>query len=549
MAEELTKEEKQRLKEERRKAFEAAHPELAAKRKEAEQKKQKVEKKVEEAVKAVEEMAVNDQQAVRIQKMNDLRAKGIDPFGQAFTRTHRSSELFALYGGKTREELEAMDTSVAIAGRIMSKRRMGKLGFVHLLDRDGRIQIVINQRIVGDEIYELFKSSDIGDIIGIKGRMIKTNAGELSVEVHEYTHLTKALRPLPEKFHGLQDKEERYRRRYLDLIVNDSSREIAILRPRIISAIRRYMDSHGYLEVETPILQPTLGGASARPFVTHHNTLDKDFYLRIATELPLKRLIVGGLEGVYEIGRIFRNEGMDLKHNPEFTSMEAYLAYSDLEGMMQFNEDLFEHVAMEVFGKTEFEFQGQTISLKAPFKRLDMTDAVKEYTGIDFRQITDVEEALRLAKENNVEVAPHQHTVGNIISLFFDAFVEDKIIQPTFIYGHPIEISPLAKKDPKDPRFTQRFELEICGIEFDNAFTELNDPIDQRERFENQLKLKELGDDEASELDEDYLEAMEYGLPPTGGIGIGIDRLVMLLCGVDSIRDVLLFPTMKNRGE
>ena len=447
------------------------------------------------------------------------------------------------------EELNEINAEVSIAGRIMSKRRMGKLGFVHLLDRDGRIQIVINQRVVGDEVYELFKSADLGDIIGVKGKVMKTNAGELSVEVHEYTHLTKALRPLPEKFHGLTDKEERYRRRYVDLIVNDSSREIAILRPRIISAIRHYMDSHGFLEVETPILQPTLGGASARPFVTHHNTLDKDFYLRIATELPLKRLIVGGMEGVYEIGRIFRNEGMDLKHNPEFTSMEAYLAYSDLEGMMKFNEDLFETVAMEVFGKTDFEFMGQTISLKAPFKRLDMTEAVKEYTGIDFRQITDVEEALKLAAEHNVEVAPHQHTVGNIISLFFDAFVEDKIVQPTFIYGHPIEISPLAKKDSKDPRFTQRFELEICGIEFDNAFTELNDPIDQRERFENQLKLKELGDDEASELDEDYLEAMEYGLPPTGGIGIGIDRFIMLLCGVDSIRDVLLFPTMKQRGE
>ena len=549
MAEELTKEEKQRLKEERRKAFEAAHPELAAKRKEAEQKKQKAEAKITEVIGQIEEMSLNDQQAARINKMNDLRSKGIDPFGHSFARTHRSSELFALYGGKTMEELNEINAEVSIAGRIMSKRRMGKLGFVHLLDRDGRIQIVINQRVVGDEVYDLFKSADLGDIIGVKGKVMKTNAGELSVEVHEYTHLTKALRPLPEKFHGLTDKEERYRRRYVDLIVNDSSREIAILRPRIISAIRRYMDSHGFLEVETPILQPTLGGASARPFVTHHNTLDKDFYLRIATELPLKRLIVGGMEGVYEIGRIFRNEGMDLKHNPEFTSMEAYLAYSDLEGMMKFNEDLFETVALEVFGKTDFEFMGKTISLKAPFRRLDMTDAVKEYTGIDFRQITDVEEALRLAAENNVEVAPHQHTVGNIISLFFDAFVEDKIIQPTFIYGHPIEISPLAKKDPKDPRFTQRFELEICGIEFDNAFTELNDPIDQRERFENQLKLKELGDDEASELDEDYLEAMEYGLPPTGGIGIGIDRFIMLLCGVDSIRDVLLFPTMKQRGE
>jgi lysyl-tRNA synthetase class 2 len=308
------------------------------------------------------------------------------------------------------------------------------------------------------------------------------------------------------------------------------------------------MDSKGYIEVETPILQPILGGASARPFVTHHNTLDKDFYLRIATELALKRLIVGGLEGVYEIGRIFRNEGMDLKHNPEFTSMEAYVAYTDLEGMMKLNEELFEYVATTVFGKTEFEFMGHTVSLKAPYKRWNMVDAVQEVTGVDFHGEMTVEEALELAAKHGVEVAPHQHTVGHIISLFFDQFCEDKIIQPTFVYGHPIEISPLAKKDPKDPRFTQRFELEICGCEFDNAFTELNDPIDQKQRFEAQLAAKAMGDDEASEMDEDYVEALEYGMPPTGGIGIGIDRLVMLLCGVDSIRDVLLFPTMKQRG-
>ena len=374
-----------------------------------------------------------------------------------------------------------------------------------------------------------------------------TQTGELSVECHTYTHLAKALKPLPEKFHGLTDKEERYRRRYVDLIMNDSSREIAILRPRIISAIRRWMDSHGYIEVETPILQPILGGASARPFITHHNDLDKDFYLRIATELPLKRLIVGGLEKVYEIGRIFRNEGMDLKHNPEFTTMEAYCAYTDLEGMMKMNEELFEAVALEVFGRTEFEFMGQTISLKAPFKRWNMVDAVKEVTGVDFWQPMSVEEALKIAEEHHVEVLPHQRTVGNIISLFFDEFCEDKITQPTFVYGHPIEISPLAKKNPEDPRFTQRFELEICGIEMDNAFTELNDPIDQKERFEKQLELKKLGDDEASEMDDDYVEALEYGMPPTGGIGMGIDRLVMLMCGVDSIRDVLLFPTMKPR--
>lgn len=545
MAEELTKEEKQRLKEERRKAFEAAHPELAAKRKEAVQKKQKVQQKKEEVVNAVNTALLNDQEAARREKMNALREKGIDPFGQAFERDQNSATIKEVYGDKTQEELNKLNAEVSIAGRIMSKRRMGKLGFIHLLDREGRIQVVINQRIVGDDIYDLFKSSDLGDILGIKGRVIKTQTGELSVECHTYTHLAKALKPLPEKFHGLTDKEERYRRRYVDLIMNDSSREIAILRPRIISAIRRWMDSHGYIEVETPILQPILGGASARPFITHHNALDKDFYLRIATELPLKRLIVGGLEKVYEIGRIFRNEGMDLKHNPEFTTMEAYCAYTDLEGMMKMNEELFEAVALEVFGRTEFEFMGQTISLKAPFKRWNMVDAVKEVTGVDFWQPMSIEEALKIAEEHHVEVLPHQRTVGNIISLFFDEFCEDKIIQPTFVYGHPIEISPLAKKNPEDPRFTQRFELEICGIEMDNAFTELNDPIDQKERFEKQLELKKLGDDEASEMDDDYVEALEYGMPPTGGIGMGIDRLVMLMCGVDSIRDVLLFPTMK----
>ena len=542
MAEELTKEEKHRIKEERRRAFEAAHPELAAKQKEAAEKKNK-KKDADNA------SNLNDQEEARRAKMNDLRNAGIDPFGQAYERTCHTKDIREEYGDKTIEELDALDKHVSIAGRIMAKRRMGKLGFIQLLDRDGRIQVVINQRIVGDDVYNLFKSADLGDIIGIEGRIMRTQTNELSVECHKYTHLSKALRPLPEKFHGLTDKEERYRRRYLDLIMNDSSREVAILRPRIIRAIQKWMDDHGYIEVETPILQPILGGASARPFITHHNALDKDFYLRIATELPLKRLIVGGLEKVYEIGRIFRNEGMDLKHNPEFTTMEAYCAYSDLEGMMKMNEELFESVAMEVFGKTDFEFMGKTISLKAPYKRWNMVDAVKEVTGVDFWQPMTVEEALKLAEEHNVEVLPHQRTVGNIISLFFDEFCEDKIVQPTFVYGHPIEISPLAKKNPNDPRFTERFELEICGIEMDNAFTELNDPIDQRERFEKQLELKKLGDDEASEMDEDYVEALEYGMPPTGGIGMGIDRLVMLLCGLDSIRDVLLFPTMKPVGK
>ena len=510
--------------------------------------KQAIKENAKKLVKAVEEVRLTDQQEVRIAKMNALREQGIDPFGKAFKRTSNTQLIKDEYSEKSAEELESLHAEVSIAGRIMQKRRMGKLGFIHLLDREGKIQVVINKRIIGDEVYELFKASDLGDIIGIRGTVIKTQTGELSVEAHEYTHLSKALRPLPDKFHGLQDKEERYRRRYVDLIMNDESRKIAILRPRIVSAIRRYMDSQGYLEVETPILQPILGGANARPFITHHNALDKDFYLRIATELPLKRLIVGGLEKVYEIGRIFRNEGMDLKHNPEFTTMEAYCAYTDLEGMMELNEGLFEHVALEVCGTTDFKFMGQDISLKAPFKRWNMVDAVKEVTGVDFWQPMSVEEAYKLAQEHHITVEPHQMTVGHIISLFFEEFCEDKIVQPTFVYGHPIEISPLAKKNPEDPRFTDRFELLVNGIEMDNAFTELNDPIDQRERFEAQLKAKELGDDEANEMDTDYVEALEYGLPPTGGIGFGIDRFVMLLTGTDSIRYVLLFPTMKDRN-
>ncbi len=547
MTDELTKEEKKRIKEERRKAFLAAHPELAAKQAEANAKKKKLDQKKEEVAAKVGAAVLNDQQEARIKKMNDLRAHNIDPFGHAYARTAESGDIRKEYGDNSAEDLEKMKPEVSIAGRIMSKRRMGKLGFISLQDREGRIQVLVNERVLGTETYELFKQSDLGDIIGIKGRVMRSQTGELSVEAKEYTHLSKALRPLPEKYHGLTDKEERYRRRYLDLIMNDDSREIAILRPRIIRAIQHYMDSQGYIEVETPILSPILGGANAKPFITHHNSLDKDFYLRIATELPLKRLIVGGLEKVYEIGRVFRNEGMDLKHNPEFTSMEAYCAYSDLKGMMELNENLFESVAMEVFNRTDFTFMGQNVSLKAPFKRWNMVDAVKEVTGVDFWQPMSVDEALKLAAEHNVEVAPHQRTVGNIISLFFDQFCEDKIIQPTFVWGHPIEISPLAKKNPEDPRFTQRFELEICGIEMDNAFTELNDPIDQRQRFEKQLELKKLGDDEASEMDEDYVEALEYGMPPTGGIGFGIDRFVMLLTGQDSIRDVLLYPTMKPR--
>ena len=498
------------------------------------------------------ERELNDQEKVRRQKMEDLRAKGIDPFGQAFERTANSKSIRDEFGEASKEELEAKNVEVKIAGRIMSKRRMGKMCFMHVLDKDGQIQLVINKADVGEEAYELVKASDIGDIIGLKGIVYRTNPndnnpkGELSVYVKEYTHLSKALRPLPEKFHGLTDVEERYRRRYVDLIMNDESRRIAFLRPQIIRAIQHNLDSQGLVEVETPVLNPILGGANARPFTTHHNALNKEFYLRIATELYLKRLIVGGMEGVYEIGRLFRNEGMDLKHNPEFTTVEAYVAYSDLEGMMKLCENLFEEVSTKVLGTTELQTGDHTISLKAPFKRVNMTDAVNEKTGKDFRNIT-LEEAEAVCKELHIELEKHEMDLGHIINKLFEELCEEDMVGPVFVYGHPLEISPLAKKDPNDPRFTLRFELYINGTEYANAFTELNDPIDQYERFENQLKAKEPGDDEATEMDIDYVEALEYGMPPTGGIGIGIDRFVMLLAGTDSIREVLLFPTMKPR--
>lgn len=489
------------------------------------------------------EEKLNDQQLVRRQKMEELREKGIDPFGQAFKRDANSASIKAEYGEMTKEELEEKNVVKTIAGRIMSKRRMGKLGFMHLQDKDGQIQVVVSKNIVGDDVYEIFKSSDIGDIVGIKGNIVKTDSGELSVKASEYTHLTKALRPLPEKYHGLQDIEERYRRRYLDLIMNEDAKNIAFLRPRIIRAIQRYLDGKGLVEVETPVLQGILGGAAARPFITHHNTLNKDYYLRIATELPLKRLIVGGMEGVYEIGRLFRNEGMDTKHNPEFTTVEAYVAYSDMYGMMDLCEGLFHYVAKEI-NKSIVKIGDVEIDLNKEFKRLNMTDAVNAKTNADLRNMS-LEDAEDLAKKYDITLEKHEHSIGHIINKLFEELCEEDIVQPTFVYGHPIEISPLAKKDPEDPRFTQRFEMYICGTEYANAFTELNDPIDQRERFENQLKLKALGDDEASEMDVDYVEALEYGLPPTGGIGIGIDRLVMFFAEVDSIREVLLFPTMK----
>lgn len=494
------------------------------------------------------EQKLSEQEIVRRQKMEELKNRGIKPFGERFDRTFNSKTLkekFKDYTLDRKDELEALVYKVSVAGRIMTKRRQGKAGFMHIQDREGLLQIYVRFDNVGEFDYETFKASDIGDIVGIEGTAFITNTGELTVRATKYVHLSKALRPLPEKFHGLTDVEEARRRRYVDLIMNDEAKRVAMLRPKIIRSLQRFLDGRGFIEVETPVLQPILGGAAARPFVTHHNALDMDFYLRIATELPLKRLIVGGLEAVYEIGRLFRNEGMDSTHNPEFTTVEAYLAYSDMEGMMELVESCFKTIANDVLGKTEIEYDGKIIDLGKPFKRWHMVDAVKEMSGVDFWQQMTFEDAKALALEHHIEVPAHFTGVGHIINAFFEKYCEETIIQPTLVYGHPIEISPLAKKNDKDPRFTDRFELFIDQHEYCNAFSELNDPIDQRQRFVSQLEEKKLGNDEASEMDVDFVEALEYGLPPTGGIGIGIDRMVMLLTGSLSIRDVLLFPHMK----
>ncbi|OQX93661.1 MAG: lysine--tRNA ligase [Tenericutes bacterium 4572_104] len=495
------------------------------------------------------ELKLTEQEIIRREKAEQLRELGIDPFGHRFDRTHNTSTFKKEFGKYTKEELHDMDPKkiIKIAGRIMTRRVKGKAGFVHIQDQYGLIQLYVRQDVIGEDNYQIFKKGDIGDIIGVSGTPMVTNTGELSIRVETFEHLVKALRPLPEKYHGLVDKEERYRRRYLDLIMNEDSKNTFILRSRIISLMRRYLDNLGYLEVETPVLQPSLGGANARPFITHHNTLNMPFYLRIATELHLKRLIVGGFDCVYEIGRLFRNEGIDKLHNPEFTTIELYLAYSDLQGMMDLSEDLISYLAKEIQGKTKITYEGVEIDLSKGWRKVRMVDLVKEKTNIDFSKITDFETAKKIALEHHLTVEPHLYGVGHIINLFFEAFCEDELIQPTFVYDYPIEISPLTKKNPNDPRFTQRFELFINKHEYANAYTELNDPIDQLERFENQLKEKALGNEEANDLDMDFVEALEYGMPPTGGIGIGIDRLVMLLTDSHSIRDVLLFPQMKTR--
>ena len=485
------------------------------------------------------ELDINHLIQIRREKLRELQEQGKNPFEiTKFDRTNTAGEIKANY-----EEYEQKD--VTVAGRIIAKRIMGKASFCTIQDSDEKIQSYVSINDLGEESYKAFKTYDIGDIVGITGFVFKTRTEEISVHAKEVTLLSKSLRPLPEKFHGLKDVDLRYRQRYVDLIMNPEVKETFKKRSQIISEIRNILDEKGYLEVETPILNTISGGATARPFITHHNTLDIDMYLRIATELNLKRLIVGGYDKVYEMGRIFRNEGMDIRHNPEFTSIELYAAYENYHDMMDITEELFQRCATKVCGTTKITYQEKEIELGGKWKRITMIDSIKEACGVDFNTINTDEEAIKLAKERNIEIPTGKETRGHIISLFFDEYVEKTIVQPTFVYDYPVEISPLAKKSPKDPRLTERFEIFIDGREYGNAFSELNDPIDQYERFKEEIAARENGDDEAGMMDEDYIQALEIGLPPTGGLGIGIDRLVMLLTDAASIRDVLLFPTMK----
>ena len=482
---------------------------------------------------------INKLRAVRREKLAELQAAGNDPFEQvAFDQTHHSEEIRSNF-----EELEGKE--VSIAGRMMSKRVMGKASFCHVQDRDGTMQCYVTRDDLGEDKYKDFKKLDIGDILGIKGIVFKTKTGEKSVHVKELTLLAKSLQVLPEKYHGLTNIDLRYRQRYVDLIMNQESKEVFIKRSKIIRSIRSFLDAKDFLEVETPMLVDNAGGAAARPFVTHFNALDEDKKLRISLELYLKRLIVGGLERVYEIGRVFRNEGVDIKHNPEFTLMELYQAYTDYNGMMDLTEEMYRHVAQEVLGTTTIVYKDKEMDLGKPFARMTMTEAVKQYSGVDFDGINSLEEARAVADEHHVEYEK-RHQVGDILNLFFDEFVEKNLIQPTFITGHPIEISPLTKKDPEHPGKVLRFEMFMNGWEMCNAYSELNDPIDQRERFKAQEEQFAAGNEEANHTDEDFLNALEVGMPPTGGIGYGIDRMVMLMTGAEAIRDVLLFPTMKS---
>jgi len=485
--------------------------------------------------------------AVRREKLQNLYESGKNPFEiTKYNVTHKSAAAIKLFEEKESTLAEGEVVSVSIAGRMVSRRIMGKASFAHLLDGEGKIQLYVARDGIGEEDYASFKKWDIGDIIGIEGHLFRTRTGEISVHATKATLLSKSLLPLPEKFHGLTDLETRYRQRYVDLIVNPEVKKNFVIRSQFIKFMRNYLDERGYIEVETPVLNTIVGGASARPFITHHNTLDIEMYMRIATELPLKRLIVGGMERVYEIGRIFRNEGMDPKHNPEFTTIELYEAYADFHDMMDIAEGIISGAAKAIHGTYELEWMGEKIDLTPGWRRLTMVDAVKEYAGVDFGAITDNEEAVKAAEAIGVELADTaDRTWGNALYACFDQRVEEKLIQPTFITMYPVEVSPLTKASPEDPRVTERFELFVCHSELANAYSELNDPIVQRERFMKQLELRDRGDDEAEMLDEDFLTAMEYGMPPTGGMGIGVDRTVMMLTGNDTIREVILFPTMK----
>ena len=493
-----------------------------------------------------ENEVLNDQELARREKLSKYVELGVDPYGQRYEVTHHVDEIRELCKDKDNTAVDELNLHVSVAGRIKALRRMGKASFMNIQDKTGNIQVYMGIDVVGAQNYELFKLADVGDIVGVSGRVMLTRTGEITVRAEGYTHLTKCLHPLPEKFHGLVDVEERSRRRYLDLIMNEDARKVAFARPKLIRSIQNFLDNQGFVEVETGMLCPTLGGASARPFVTHHNTLDRDFYLRIATEINLKKLLVGGMERVYEIGRNFRNEGMDGSHNPEFTSIEIYQAYSDLKGIGELIENLLRKAAKDVTGSEVVPYQGKEIDFSKPFRWVSMNDLIKEKCGIDFSRITDFEEAKKLAEEHHIKLDKFKNTVGHVMNEFYEEFCQADLIQPTFVYCYPIEVSPLTKKDT-DPRFVQRFELFVNGKELANAYTELNDPIDQKERFIAQLKAKELGDDEANEMDESFVEALEYGMPPAGGIGMGIDRLVMLLTDQASIREVILFPMMRDK--
>lgn len=485
-----------------------------------------------------EELDISEILQIRRDKLTALKSEGKDPF--AVTKVAKDTN-----SGEINDRFSELENqTVTIAGRIMSWRDMGKASFIDIRDREGRMQVYLKIDDLGEEVYNSFKKWDIGDLASVTGYVFRTRRGEISVHAKEVELISKSLLPLPEKWHGLKDMELRYRQRYLDLIVHPDVKDTFIKRSKILTEIRRYLDSRGYIEVETPVLQTVAGGAAARPFNTHHNALDYDMHLRISLELYLKRLIVGGFEKVYEIGRVFRNEGISIRHNPEFTLLELYEAYTDFEGIMNLTEDLIRTVAKEVLGNLEITYGEIEIDLAKPFARISMTDAVKQYSGVDFNTIETLEEATAIAKEHHIEVLP-RYKKGDIINLFFEEYCEEKLIQPTFITDYPVEISPLAKRNPANPALTERFELFVLGREHANAFSELNDPIEQRERFVEQMKLKAQGDEEASDIDEDFLTALEYGMPPTGGLGIGIDRLVMLLTNSASIRDVLLFPTLK----